>query len=397
MSSSISYGKKRVIVIRTSLDIRLPKEIAALKREGYGVTLLCWDRECNDSSPLQKDGEDDIREIRVRLRAPFGIGILFFLPIWWCFTLFHLMLTEWDIVHALNFDAIVPAAIAGKLKRKTVIYEILETYEDRVSLPRIVRYLFIQVDKLFMRQVAAVILADEAQSKEFSGVPNSRVVAVYDTPPDFFDKIKGTHPENEQFIIFQASVLYRMRHLNLDKLVSAVKDLDNVKLIIAGYGDLITEIEEWTHKIPHKIEFIGEIKYSETLKRSKAADLLFELRSSLVPQHKYICGSKLLQSMMLGKPFLANRGTSTAAKVYEENCGLVVDANNIEEIREAIIKLRDNPELSEELGANARRAYEERYSWEIMERRLLTLYQNLTDEIGQRKKREQNNGELSRQ
>jgi glycosyltransferase involved in cell wall biosynthesis len=275
------------------------------------------------------------------------------------------MLTEWDIVHALNFDAIVPAAIAGKLKRKPVIYEILETYEDRVALPRIVRYLFIQVDKLFMRLVAAVILADEAQSKELCGVPNSRVVVVYDTPLDFFDKINGTHPENEEFIIFQASVLYRMRQLNLDKLVSAVKDLDNVKLIIAGYGDLITEIVEWTHKIPHKIEFIGEIKYSETLKRSKAADVLFELRSSLVPQHKYICGSKLLQSMMLGKPFLANRGTSTAAKVYEENCGLVVDANNIEEVKEGIIKLRDNPELCEELGANARRAYEERYSWDI--------------------------------
>ena len=70
----------------------------------------------------------------------------------------------------------------------------------------------------------------------------------------------------------------------------------------------------------------------------------------------------------------------------EANCGLVVDANNNEEIKEAIIKLRDNPELCEELGANARKAYEERYSWEIMERRLVDLYRELTGEIGQKDK-----------
>jgi len=75
----------------------------------------------------------------------------------------------------------------------------------------------------------------------------------------------------------------------------------------------------------------------------------------------------------------------------------VVDANNVEEIKEAIIKLRDNPELCRELGSNARKAYEARYSWEIMGRRLVNLYQELTGELGQRKKREQNNGELSRQ
>ena len=62
-------------------------------------------------------------------------------------------------------------------------------------------------------------------------------------------------------------------------------------------------------------------------------------------------------------------------------------------IKEAIIKLRDDPGLYEELVANARKAYGERYSWEIMERRLLTLYQELVGEVGQRKKRGHNSEE----
>jgi glycosyltransferase involved in cell wall biosynthesis len=133
--------------------------------------------------------------------------------------------------------------------------------------------------------------------------------------------------------------------------------------------------------MPEKIQFIGEITHAEVLERSTKSDLLFVLRDPVVPVNKYICGSKILEAMMCGRPILVNKGTSTANILLEENCGLVVDAENIEEIREAIIKLRDDPKLCEELGKNARRAYEERYSWEIMEQRLLTIYGELTKEI----------------
>ena len=375
--------KKRAIIVRSNLldrDIRVPKEIEALKRAGYRVTLLCWDRECQASpspspSPQQ---EDSFREIRVKVRAPWGVKVLPYLPIWGCFSFWHLLVNKWDIVHALNFDTVIPAVIAGKLKRKPVIYEILETYEDRIVLPKIVRDFFINVDKIFMRLAKVVIVADEAQSKGLGGIPNPRVTVIYDSAPDFFRKINFTSRDNEKFVVFQASVLSKMRKLNLDKLFLAIKDIDNVKLILAGYGDQVAEIKRWSQEVPDKIEFIGRIEHSETLKRSKDVDLLFELRSSSVPQHKYICGSKLLQAMMCGKPFLANRGTSAAIKVRKENCGLVVDANNIEEIKEAIVKLRDNPELCKELGINARKAYELRYSWEIMEKRLISLYQELS-------------------
>ena len=84
---------------------------------------------------------------------------------------------------------------------------------------------------------------------------------------------------------------------------------------------------------------------------------------------------------MCGKPYIVAEGTSTADKVLRENCGLVVDANNTEEIRSAIINLKNNPELCRQLGVNARKAYEQRYSWQIMEQRLVNLYQELTQEV----------------
>ncbi len=66
-----------------------------------------------------------------------------------------------------------------------------------------------------------------------------------------------------------------------------------------------------------------------------------------------------------------------ADMVEKENCGLVVDSNSVDEIRKAIVRLKESFELCRQLGANGRRAYEQKYNREIMEQRLLTLYRSM--------------------
>jgi glycosyltransferase involved in cell wall biosynthesis len=77
------------------------------------------------------------------------------------------------------------------------------------------------------------------------------------------------------------------------------------------------------------------------------------------------------------KPISVSKGTTMTDIVEKENCGLAVDCNSVDEIRKAIIRLKEDPDLCRQLGANGRRAYEERYNWEIMENRLLELYKKI--------------------
>ena len=83
--------------------------------------------------------------------------------------------------------------------------------------------------------------------------------------------------------------------------------------------------------------------------------------------------------MMCGKPIIVNEGVATADKVCEENCGLVVPYGDYEALKEAVLTLKNNPELRKELGENGRRAYETKYNWKIMEKRLLDLYASLEE------------------
>ena len=369
-------------------DPRLIKEIESIKKFGYKINMLCWNRS-NKNSDNYFEISDNYNAKEFNFRVRDGPASIIFWPVWWLYILFWLLRMNYDIIHVLNYNSVLPALIAAKLKKKPIIYEIMDTSYDALRMPYILKYIIMYFDKLFMRFSDAVILVDESQIEQFCGIPNSSIAIIYDSALDVFDKYSSINRKtnDNDFVILYVGVLHKIRHLNLDKLCHAVRNLKGVRLLIAGFGDLVEDIKEWANRSKGTIGFIGRVDYSEALKLSLSADALVVLRDSNIRTNKYICGSKLWEAMMCGKPILVNRGTSTADKVRKENCGLVVDANNIEEIKDAIIKLRDDPDMSKELGANGRKAYEQRYSWEIMERRLITVYQELNDEIRQENKK----------
>jgi glycosyltransferase involved in cell wall biosynthesis len=106
--------------------------------------------------------------------------------------------------------------------------------------------------------------------------------------------------------------------------------------------------------------------------------MLFRFSDPALPtKNKYASPNKLFEAMMCGKPILVSDNSSMARIVRHNKCGLVIPYGDVGAIRDAIVKLMTNPGLQEELGINGRKAYEEKYSWTIMENRLVTAYKNL--------------------
>jgi glycosyltransferase involved in cell wall biosynthesis len=366
---------KKIIIIKSNLierDSRMLKEAKSLKQSGYKITILSWDRNC-EASKNRRSNIEDYEEISLRFKAPWGINVLPLLPIWWCFVFFQLIVKQWDIVHVINLDSMISAIAAGKLRRKPVIYEIEDTYVDQTVLPKTIRSIGIQVDKIFIRLSTAIILIDENQIKEFEGIPNPLVIPIYDTPPTFNNICKETC-KDDVFTIYYTGYFSKARRMNIDKFILAIKTIDNVKLVISGQGYQNEEIQNWAKQIPEKMTFLGFISSEEVLLWSYKANLLLVARTPFVVGNRYNCGSTVLRALMFGKPFIANKGTATASLIDKEHCGITVDSNNVDEIRQAIITLKDNPSLCKEYGANAKKAYEQQYNWEIMEQKLFNLY-----------------------
>ncbi len=340
--------------------------------------LFSWDQLCEGIKPKSLINEE---VTTLRLKTPSGIRMILYLPFWWMFVTYHLIRSDFDIIHAFDIDSILPAIFVGKIRRKPVIYEMIDICEYELVLPKEIMDLVVKVDKIFMSTANAVIVVDEMQAVGLGGVPNPRTLTLYDSPPtELLTDIGLRDKKDKKFTLFYVGMFYKSKRLHLGKVVDAIKDLDDIKLIIAGYGDMIEVVQEWAFKMPNKVEFIGRISYADVFKVGKNVDLMFVLRDPIVLANKYTCGSTFLSAMMLGVPVLANKGTSTAVKVLKDNCGLVVDSRNAQDIQKAIMTLQNNPDLQRDLRINARRAYCEKYSWDLMEKRLLALYRELLKE-----------------
>lgn len=370
-------NKKKVVIIHSNalaLNVRGFKEIEANNDE-YDFIFLGWNRNKDPDDHFKNPTNSKISLLNIK--APYGKTYLIVMLFWWVYIFFWLLFEGYDMVHVMNIDCALPALLASKIRGKKSIYEILDTYEDSYNLPPKLRTIIISFDKWLMKHFNGIILVDEEQIQEFEGIPNDNIVVIYDSPPETLTKVQTQR--NDCFTIFNAGYYHKERRLNLNSLLDVMSELDNIKLVIAGFGDedIINEIKRYEIEMPDKISFIGQISYDEVIKFTYNADMLFQLRDSALKINKYICGSTLFNAMASGTTIMVNKGTSTANKVLKENCGLVVDVNKPDEIIDAILKLKNDDVFRKELGLNARKAYENKYSWKVMEKRLKYLYKEL--------------------
>ena len=84
--------------------------------------------------------------------------------------------------------------------------------------------------------------------------------------------------------------------------------------------------------------------------------------------------NKTLEAMMEGVPIITNLSPEL---VEELGFGIIVEYGNIDQIRSAVTKLRDDPDLCKRLGDNGRKAFLQKYNWTIMERKLYDVYENI--------------------
>ena len=357
-------------------DVRITKEADTLADAGYDVHILGWDRD-KKYPEIKRSSKYTI--YRIGLKAPHGIKVILYLPIWWLFEFYRLLKEDWDIIHAADFDTFVPAMIAAKIKRKPIVYDIFDFYADEGIAPNWIRKIAASIDIFLMKFADTVIVVDESRLTEIGIHANKNIVIITNSPKDIF-KNGGVNKskKNDEFTIFFAGGLRKIKGLNIDNVITAIKGLNDVKVVIAGYGDYESELIDMSRDMKN-VEFVGKIPHEEVIDRTLNADLLFALYDPAVPINKYASPNKLFEAMMCGKPILVSNGTSMVDIVRKYNCGIVVNCRDVNEIQNAIIKLKNNSQLCKQLGESGRRAYEEEYNWEIMEERLLKLYANLID------------------
>jgi glycosyltransferase involved in cell wall biosynthesis len=351
-------------------DVRVQKIIRSLSKK-YSTFVLGWNR---DGTPKEWDNVQNGFKL-FNFRAPQTAPRLFaYLPFFWIWVFVKLASYRPKVIHACNLEAIIPCYIYKTIFRKKLIFDVFDRYA--MNYIPLYRNVFFKIFYLLVNWIEE----EFAKNSDVLISISDEIVKTYRKRPENSVTIMNCsedHMINRRMIRTNEFNLLFTGHIRpgrgLEILPDVFSDLKDTHLIITGK----IEDERLLNRIngTPNITYQGFLDHDEVLDLEGGSDAMIALYdTNLQPQNKYVMGNKLFEAMMFGKPVISNVAQEL---ITEVDCGIVVEYHDVNQIRETIIKLRDNPELRKRLGDNGRKAFIEKYNWNKMEQKLYKIYDAL--------------------
>ena len=279
-------------------------------------------------------------------------------------------------------------SIGEKLKKegKKVFFSCLEgypyNYYNKIKLPRQITWFYVSFlahrMKTALKKYDAVFAVSEdiVEYMKRWGINNTVLLGNFPEVNKNFQLTKEDYLKRENKVIYYGHIPSSSKQSNVIKAISQIK---GVKYLLAGkfwskeYQMQLQSLEEWKN-----VEFI------DGFERSQLPEILSNCTISNTARDlsggKTTNGSlgilKIFESMEAALPVILVDVPVYRKLVEECKCGVLVDVNNVESIKEAIQFLVSHKEEAYEMGQNGRRAVINRYSWDQVSKIYLSYINN---------------------
>jgi len=282
---------------------------------------------------------------------------------------------RFDVIHCNDFDTL-PVGIRLKNKLKIpLVYDAYEVYGYMVmrAAPPGVATLLLRLERRWIRRVDRIINVSEAQKRYFSSITDKPITIVMNCKP--LQSTGYQPPDNEKFTLLYIGSLHEGRGLPM--LIRAAKELPGVRCLIGGIGApaYVQMVKEQCSRTSN-VSFLGKVPFDQVISMTVKANCVFLMVSPESLNGRIALANKQFEAMACGRPIICTRGTYSGELTEQEDVGLAVEYSE-QALKEAIVKLRDSPELRERLGRNALKAAITKYNWQKQEEKLLELYRSL--------------------
>lgn len=280
-------------------------------------------------------------------------------------------------IYQFHDPELLPLGKKLKRKGKIVIYDSHEDVPRQILakewIPVVVRKIVSKMYEVYEKNTARefdfVVAATPHISKIFqeAGV-KTKVVKNYPL-------LKDLHGDNSNYkerdrVICYAGGLTEQR--GITTLVKVMKYVD-AKLILAG------DIEKEYLKEIKELEGIEKVELRGFLDRKAVEQMYGESRIGMAvlkntPNHVNALAIKLFEYMASGIPIICSDFPLWKEIVEKNGCGICVDPENEEEIRQKIVYLLDNQHVAKQMGDCGKKVVHEKFNWDKEKESLLKVY-----------------------
>jgi glycosyltransferase involved in cell wall biosynthesis len=279
------------------------------------------------------------------------------------------------IVHACDLDTVLPGYIYKHIFRKKLVFDVFDRYAMTFIPVRFKRLhgAVNRLEEFFGRKTDLLITISEKVLSTFQRRPKHCAI-ILNCPEDYAIDKKNSNEDGVLKIVYTGAISSKTR--GLESITTAIKDLPNVELIIAGwYMRTDKQFLNQIIQIPN-VKYRGILKPNDALNLEACSDVIVALYDPKIQWHNITLPNKFFEAMMCGVPLITNVSPEFVNSI---GFGIIVQYDNIKQIKDAIVKLRDNHDLRRNLGSNGRIAFLEKYNWMKMEEEIFNLYSGLME------------------
>ena len=273
------------------------------------------------------------------------------------------LIPQFDLIHA---NWLIPQGIVQACFDKPYVITGLGGDVTSLNIP-IVRNLKL---KCLQRAKHITVISESLNEYIQKIYPNNKTSVIsmgYDGKVFNTEKrIQNYFGQNEKKVVLFVGRLVEKKGLTY--LIEAVKELDDVKLIVVGNGPLEEELRRQALLQGEKIQFVGSKKHEELAPLYASADIFVVPSVTAQNGDKEGLPTTIVEAMASGVPIIATRHSGIPELVRDGVNGYLVDEKDVESLRKAIKNLLDSQDTRELFIKNGLETVKEKEYKKIAER-----------------------------
>lgn len=286
-----------------------------------------------------------------------------------------------DIYH-FHDPELLPEAAWIKNKGKKVIFDFHEDVSQQILfktwIPGKLRKIVSSIYKIYEENKAksfdALITVTPKFVERLELInPNTIMITNYPILKEIYCSL---NIQKKRAICFAGGISEQWNHENI---IRSIESIDDIEYILAGSGT-----DEYIEKLKNldgwkKVRYLGKIPHEKVSRIYSESMIGISLLSNntQVGDEGTLGNTKIFEFMESGLPVICSNNKIWKNIIEENECGIAINTDDIELIRQSILKLINNANISMKFGKNGKSAVTQTYNWKTQEDKLIELYKKI--------------------